>query len=157
VDVRCPERDFFMRGLRAHVGFKQTGVDYIRPDRMFDVSTNNFMKNLDWKKKGIFSFSNAPLTMLTTAGIGKFEMSFILSMIMIILRLVNPDIAPRGSDTMLLAICIFGSLNLFAISLIREYMVKIMAKLKERPRLIRTGLIQNGRSINFLTDGKELN
>ena len=40
--VRCilqfPERDLFLRGVRAFAGFKQTGVDYVRPERMFDVA-----------------------------------------------------------------------------------------------------------------------
>ena len=64
-----PERDRFMRGLRAWSGFRQTGVPYVRPERMFGRSTNNLLKNIDWAKKGIFSFSNTPLTMLTSAGV----------------------------------------------------------------------------------------
>jgi dolichol-phosphate mannosyltransferase len=47
------ERDLFLRGLRAYMGFKQTGVDYIRPERMFGVSTNNFIKNLNCQN-GVF-------------------------------------------------------------------------------------------------------
>ena len=66
--LRCPERDLFMRGLRAYVGFRQTGVDYIRPERMFGRSTNSLWKNIEWAKQGIFSFSNAPLKVLTAAG-----------------------------------------------------------------------------------------
>ena len=44
--LQCPERDLFLRGLRAYVGFRQTGVDYFRPKRMFGESTNNLIKNL---------------------------------------------------------------------------------------------------------------
>ena len=51
------ERDRFIRGLRAWVGFKQIGVPYHRPERLFGKSTNNFFKNVKWAKKGIFSFS----------------------------------------------------------------------------------------------------
>ena len=39
--LTCTERDLFVRGLRAYVGFKQTGVDYSRPERMFGRSTNS--------------------------------------------------------------------------------------------------------------------
>ena len=67
--LTCPERDLFVRGLRAYVGFSQVGVDYVRPKRMFGVSTNNLFKNIGWAKRGIFSFSNTPLTMLTAAGL----------------------------------------------------------------------------------------
>src|SRR5205085_615233 len=51
--IRLPEKEQFLRGLRAWVGFKQTGVDYERPERMFGVSTNNLRKNIWWAKKGI--------------------------------------------------------------------------------------------------------
>ena len=67
--LQFPERDLFLRGVRAFAGFKQTGVDYVRPERMFGRSTNNLLKNLDWAKKGILSFSNTPLNMMTFAGV----------------------------------------------------------------------------------------
>ena len=67
--LQCPERDLFLRGLRAYVGFRQTGVDYFRPKRMFGESTNNLLKNLEWAKRGIFSFSNTPLKLLTAGGV----------------------------------------------------------------------------------------
>ena len=51
-----PEKDRYLRGLRAWVGFKQTGINYTRPERRYGVSTNNFFNNIRWAKKGIFSF-----------------------------------------------------------------------------------------------------
>ncbi|KDP87538.1 epimerase [Cupriavidus sp. SK-3] len=142
--LACEERDLFMRGLRAYVGFRQTGVDYIRPERMFGQTTNSFAKNIDWAKKGIFSFSNVPLTMLTTAGMFLLTLSIFAAVVIGVLRLVFPDIAPRGVTTMLIAILIFGSLNLFGIGLVGEYIGKIMLEVKGRPRLIRAALIRNG-------------
>ena len=59
--LRFPERDLFLRGVRAFVGFKQTGVDYVRPERMFGRTTNSLTKNIAWAKKGILSFSNSLL------------------------------------------------------------------------------------------------
>lgn len=153
--LKCGERDLFMRGLRAYVGFKQTGVDYVRPERMFGVSTNSFVKNLDWAKKGIFSFSNTPLTMLTTAGIVLLGVSALLGLIAVFLRVFFPEIAPRGATTLLLATLGFGSLNLFAVGLVGEYVAKIMAEVKGRPRLIRSALIRNGQTTELLPDGKD--
>jgi len=46
--ISMPERDIFLRGLRAWVGFKQTGIKYVRPERMFGVTTNSFIKNIRW-------------------------------------------------------------------------------------------------------------
>ena len=79
--LRSPERDLFLRGLRAYIGFRQTGVDYVRPKRMFGESTNNLLKNLDWAKRGIFSFSNAPLKMLSAGGVVLLGLSIVLGMI----------------------------------------------------------------------------
>ncbi|HZN47246.1 MAG TPA: NAD-dependent epimerase/dehydratase family protein, partial [Ramlibacter sp.] len=113
--LNCPERDLFVRGLRAYVGFRQTGVDYVRPERMFGVTTNSFLKNIDWAKKGIFSFSNAPLTMLTSLGLLLLAVSAVAAVAVALLRLFFPDIAPRGATTLLILILFFGSLNLFAV------------------------------------------
>ena len=152
--LNCPERDLFVRGLRAYVGFKQTGVDYVRPERMFGHSTNSLIKNIDWAKKGIFSFSNAPLTMLTTIGVISFVLSTLVAIVVALLRLFIPDIAPRGVTTLLITILMFGSFNLFAIGLVGEYVAKIMAEVKGRPRLIRSALIRNGTATELLPDGK---
>ena len=56
-----PERQRFLRGLRAWVGYRQVGVKYVRPERMFGRTTNSFRKNLGWARRAIVSFSYAPL------------------------------------------------------------------------------------------------
>ena len=152
--LQCGERDLFMRGLRAYVGFNQTGVDYVRPERMFGASTNNLFKNIEWAKRGIFSFSNTPLTILTTIGISSLMLSCLLAVVMALLKVFYPDIAPKGATTILIAILFFGSLNLFGIGLVGEYVAKIMTEVKGRPRLIRSALIRKGKTIELLPDGK---
>lgn len=152
--LKCPERDLFVRGLRAYVGFKQTGVDYVRPERMFGRSTNNFLKNLDWAKRGIFSFSNTPLTMLTATGVILLGLSTVVAIVVAILRLLMPEIAPKGITTLLIVTLMFGSFNIFAIGLVGEYVAKIMAEVKGRPRLIRTALIRHGLVTELLPDEK---
>jgi polyisoprenyl-phosphate glycosyltransferase len=144
------ERDMFMRGLRAYMGFRQTGVDYVRPDRMFGVTTNSLFKNLDWAKKGILSFSNVPLSMLGAVGAGLFTLSVLLGILAIFLRLIFPEVAPRGATTLLISILFFGSINLLAIGIVGEYVGKIMIEVKARPRLIRAAIIRNGQSTNVL-------
>jgi len=154
--LQCTERDLFMRGLRAYVGFRQTGVDYVRPERMFGRSTNNLRKNIDWAKRGIFSFSNAPLALLTSTGFALLGVSLVLCALAVVLKLFWPDIAPRGATTLLIAILLFGSVNLFALGLVGEYVGKIMLEVKGRPRLIRSALIRHGKSTDLLPDGKTL-
>lgn len=154
--LQSPERDLFMRGLRAYVGFKQTGVDYVRPERMFGRSTNNLFKNLDWAKKGIFSFSNTPLTMLTTTGLLGLIASILSAFCLAVLRIAFPDIAPRGVTTLLVVVLMLGSLNLFAIGLVGEYVAKIMTEVKQRPRLIRSAIVRRGEVIRLIPDGKSV-
>lgn len=153
--LQCGERDLFMRGIRAFVGFKQTGIDYVRPDRMFGASTNSLLKNLDWAKRGIFSFSNTPLTMLTCMGVVLLGLSMGLAVLEALLRVLFPDIAPRGITTILITTLVFGSLNLFGIGLVGEYVAKIMTEVKGRPRLIRSALIRHGKSTVLLAEGRQ--
>ena len=139
-----PERDLFIRGVRAFVGFKQTGVDYVRPERMFGVSTNNFFKNLGWAKKGILSFSNTPLNMLSAAGVVLFSLSILLGLTYVGLRVAFPQSAPRGFTTLVMIVIFFGSINLLAASLIGEYIAKIFEEVKARPHFIRRDMIRDG-------------
>jgi polyisoprenyl-phosphate glycosyltransferase len=142
--LNCPEGDLFIRGIRAYVGFKQVGVDYVRPERMFGVSTNNIFKNIEWAKKAIFSFSNAPLTLLTSVGFFLFFISLVLSILVLILRIFYQDLVPKGLTTILLSVLFFGSLNILGIGLLGEYISKIMTEVKKRPRLIRSSTIRDG-------------
>jgi dolichol-phosphate mannosyltransferase len=137
--VKLPETDQFMRGLRAWVGFKQTGVDYVRPERMFGVTTNNWRKNLGWARKGIFSFSYVPLEMLTYLGLTLTAISFIAIIGQIIAYLFIKDI-PHGITTVIVLILFFGGINTLAVALIGEYQAKILEESKRRPKFIRKNI-----------------
>jgi polyisoprenyl-phosphate glycosyltransferase len=157
--VKCilqfPERDLFLRGIRAFVGFRQTGVDYDRPERMFGVTTNSLFKNIGWAKKGILSFSNTPLNMLSFAGTILFFISILMGAAQIVSRLLFPGLAPKGVTTMLLLILFFGSINLFAVGILGEYIAKIFEEVKQRPLFIRKHLIRNGELRHFSVDRRD--
>jgi dolichol-phosphate mannosyltransferase len=142
--LNFPERDLFVRGIRAYAGFRQTGVDYVRPERQFGVTTNSFFKNIGWAKKGILSFSNTPLNILSFIGVSLFISSLLLILIQIILRLLYPEIVPRGLTTVLISIIFFGSLNIFGIALLGEYLAKIFEESKRRPHFLRRSIIRHG-------------
>jgi dolichol-phosphate mannosyltransferase len=139
-----PERDFFLRGIRASVGFKQTGIDYVRPERMFGRSTNSFLKNVGWAKKGILSFTYTPLSALSFFGTLLFLLSGVLAVGHIASRLLFPGLAPRGATTIILFILFFGSLNLLGIAIVGEYIAKILEETKRRPHFIRRTIIRRG-------------
>jgi nucleoside-diphosphate-sugar epimerase/glycosyltransferase involved in cell wall biosynthesis len=149
--LRFPERDFFLRGIRAFAGFKQVGVDYVRPERMFGVSTNSLWKNIGWAKKGILSFSNTPLNILSFLGSVLLILSVALGALQVVSRLLLPQWAPKGVTTLLLAILFFGSVNLFAVGLLGEYIAKIFEEVKQRPHFIRRSIIKDG-EIRSATD-----
>ena len=99
-----PERDRFLRGLRAWTGFKQTGVDYLRPERMFGKTTNNLWKNMNWATKGIFSFSYIPLELMSFFSALVFVLAVLGMILQIMLRLLWPSMAPRGVTTTIIVV-----------------------------------------------------
>jgi nucleoside-diphosphate-sugar epimerase/glycosyltransferase involved in cell wall biosynthesis len=139
-----PERDMFLRGIRAFAGFRQTGVDYVRPERMFGRSTNNLLRNLGWAKRGIFSFSDAPLNALLFAATVLFLGTLVLAASQILFRLIFPELVAPGITTVLLVILFFGSINMFAIGLVGEYVGRIFTEVKGRPRFIRRAVVVRG-------------
>lgn len=142
--LQCQERDAFLRGLRAYVGFKQVGVDYMRPERMFGVSTNNWIKNIGWAKKGIFSFSRIPLHMLTASGGMACIGTVGLALLSIIIRVLDPESVPKGLTFISLLVMFFGSFAILGIGLLGEYIGKIFEETKARPPFIRRNLIVRG-------------
>ncbi|MCA9512478.1 MAG: NAD-dependent epimerase/dehydratase family protein [Myxococcales bacterium] len=142
--LQFPERDLFLRGVRAFVGFRQTGVDYVRPERMFGRSTNNLLRNIGWAKKGILSFSRAPLDALSTAGVLGVALFGLLGVAQFTAKLLFPSAAPKGITTVLLVTLFLGSLNLLAISLVGEYIAKIFEEVKRRPHFLRRAIVRDG-------------
>ncbi|NIJ52075.1 NAD-dependent epimerase/dehydratase family protein [Dyadobacter arcticus] len=136
--VDLPETEQFLRGLRAWVGFKQTGVPYIRPERMFGVSTNNWTKNIWWAKKAIFSFSFAPLEIMSYAGFVLTGLSILGILWQIFSKLFLFPETPQGISTVIVLIVFFGGLTILGISFLGEYITKIFEETKKRPKYIRT-------------------
>ncbi len=150
--VALPEKEQFLRGLRAWVGFKQVGVDYERPERMFGKSTNNWRKNVWWAKKAMFSFSFAPLELMSYLGFLLTGFSFLAIIFQIISKIVSPEI-PHGISTIIVLVLFFGGIQLLAISILGEYLSKVFEESKSRPKFIRSAMIVKGRTIK---DKKEM-
>ncbi len=149
--LALPETDQFLRGLRAWVGFKQTGVDYVRPKRAFGRSTHSFLKNLWWARKGIFSFTFVPIELLGYAGATMTALSFSALIYQGIDTLLHPEV-PHGISTIIVLIAFFGSLHLFAIATLGEYVIKILEEAKQRPRFIRKAIRHAGALLTTPTE-----
>ena len=140
-----PENNRFMRGLRAWVGFKQTGVPYVRPERMFGVTTNNMLRNLDWARKGILSFSYAPLDLIVWLALGTVGASFLAILFQIAARLLYPELAPRGLSTVIVLILFLGGIQLLCLAIIGSYLAHIYDEVKRRPPYIVESVLNDPR------------
>ena len=130
-----PERDRFVRGLRAWSGFRQTGVPYVRPERMFGRSTNNLLANVRWAKKGIFSFSYVPLELISFGAMAVSLLAAIAMVVQIVGRIVWPNV-PRGYSTIVVVSLFLGSIQLVSLAFIAEYIGKIFEEVKGRPKFV---------------------
>lgn len=143
--LQFSEKDVFLRGLRAWVGFKQVGVAYRRPERLFGKSTNNFWKNIWWAKKGIFSFSTKPLHYIQSIGVLFFILTAILGTYYLIEYFINPPTNAPGITTIVLLVLGIGSIQLVSISILGDYIGKITEEVKNRPRFIRNKIFYNNK------------
>jgi polyisoprenyl-phosphate glycosyltransferase len=135
-----PERDRFIRGLRAWTGFKQTGVPYVRPPRMFGRSTNNLLSNIRWARKGIFSFSYLPLEFISVAAAAVAALSLVAIILQIIGRILDPKV-PQGVSTIIVVCLFLGAVQLVSLAFIAEYLAKVFEEVKGRPRYVVARLI----------------
>jgi len=137
--LALPETDQFLRGLRAWLGFRQTYVDYQRQERVFGRSTNNWIRNIWWARKGIFSFSFMPLDLLFYGGILLTLLSIAALIWQIIYRLLHPSME-HGLTTILVLILFFGGVQLMGLSILGEYVGKLLEETKHRPKYLRRSI-----------------
>jgi dolichol-phosphate mannosyltransferase len=131
-----PENNRFLRGLRAWVGFRQTGVPYVRPERMFGRTTNSLLNNLAWARKAIFSFSYAPIDLMTALALAIVAISVVAAVVQIVVRLLSPKAVPSGFTTVIVLILFMGGIQLLCFSIIGSYLSHIYDEVKRRPPYI---------------------
>ena len=131
-----PESNRFVRGLRAWVGFRQVGVPYVRPARPFGETTNSLRRNVGWARKAIVSFSYAPLNLIAWLAFVTVGLSVVAAIVQIVLRLVDPGLAPRGITTLLLVVLFLGGIQLICLSIVGSYLAHIYEEVKRRPAYI---------------------
>ena len=127
-----PEREKFLRGQIAWIGFDQTFVEYERDERVAGNTGYTWRKMLRFALDGITSFSNFPLKMATVSG---FVMSFVSFLLMLyalysrfILRVYEP-----GWTSLMLSVLFIGGIQLLSIGIIGEYIGRISNNVKQRP------------------------
>ena len=110
--LRFPERDLFLRGVRAYAGFKQVGVDYVRPKRMFGRTTNSTVQEHRMGEEGYSVIFQCPIEHAELLRSGAVRHQCPVALTQIVLKLLFPEMAPAGLTTVLVLIAFFGALNL---------------------------------------------
>jgi len=129
------ERDRFLRGLRAWVGFRQTGIPYVRPERMFGATTNSLRRNIAWARKGILSFSFVPLELISYLALGVTALAAAAIATYVVIYLVARD-APSGFMTLFTAVLFLGGIQLLCLAVIGDYLARVFEEVKRRPHFL---------------------
>jgi dolichol-phosphate mannosyltransferase len=141
---KMPEKDRFLRGLRAWVGFKNIGLLYDRQERMHGQTSNSFFGNIAWAFKAIFSFSYAPLMLISVLSF----VTFILALFGVLVYFISyffTENPPQGIATIIILILLLGSIQLLSISIIGGYIAKIIQEVKNRPTHIVDRIMKDGK------------
>jgi glycosyltransferase involved in cell wall biosynthesis len=128
-----PESHRFIRGLRAWVGYRQVGVPYVRPERMFGKTTNSLIKNLGWARRAIVSFSYVPLDLIAWLALATVGVSFLGLVAQLVLHFADPSLAPKGFTTLIVGMLFIGGIQLLCLAIIGSYVAHIYEESKHRP------------------------
>jgi polyisoprenyl-phosphate glycosyltransferase len=128
-----PESHRFIRGLRAWVGYRQVGVPYVRPERMFGRTTNSLVKNVGWARRAIVSFSYVPLDLIAWLALLSVGVSFVALMAQLVLHFADPGLAPKGFTTLIVGMLFIGGIQLLCLAIIGSYVAHIYEESKHRP------------------------
>ncbi len=144
VDVMnsLPERNRYLRGLRAWVGFKQCGVEFERHARAAGTPQYTFKKSFRLAMDGLFSFSTVPLRLATYLGLCVSALAFIGVFFTLIQKLFSRQfeaigLAPGpGFPTIVVSVLFLGGIQLICLGILGEYLGRIYDEVKGRPHWI---------------------
>lgn len=131
----CRERNRFMKGLYAWVGFNSIAVSFDVHDRLAGKSSWSFLKLVKLGISGIISFSDLPLQVWGVIGLIISLASFIYALCIVFSTLIYGVDVP-GYATIVVAIMFFGGIQLLSIGILGEYIARIFNEVKKRPSYI---------------------
>jgi dolichol-phosphate mannosyltransferase len=134
-----PERRRYLRGLRAWIGYRQTGLEYEREARAFGEAKYTFSKLLRLGFDGIFNFSYKPLQILMILGIVIAFGTFLLALLVLAQYVGNITVLgynpheARGWTSLILAMLFLSGVQLIGIGVLGEYVGRLFDEVKGRP------------------------
>lgn len=137
----------YLRGIVAELGFKRKDIEYQQEKRRAGKTHNNWYTLYDAAMLGFTSYTKVGMRIATILGFFLSGLSILIAIVYLILKLVFWDRFVAGMTPILLGIFIFGSVQLFFIGLLGEYIMNINSRVTRRP------LVVEEERINF--DGLE--
>ena len=133
---RLPEHHRFMRGLSVWVGFRQTGVQYVRQERYAGSTQYPLSRMLKFTQDAITGFSFVPLQMATALGFWVSGLALLAIPVVAILRIFLGRTFFEGQATTLISVLFLGGVQLVSLGIIGEYLGRIYDEVRGRPLYI---------------------
>ncbi|SEF70365.1 Glycosyltransferase involved in cell wall bisynthesis [Eubacterium ruminantium] len=136
----------FLRGVVAELGYKRVDVPYVQNKRRAGKTHNNFFSLYDGAMLSFTSYTKAGLRIATFLGFILSALSLVAALVYLVLKLIYWDQFPAGMIPVLLVVSVLGSVQLFFIGLLGEYIMSINQRVMKRP------LVVEEERINFDTE-----
>jgi dolichol-phosphate mannosyltransferase len=133
---QLPERNRFIPGLRAWIGFEQRELYYERHERAAGKPRQTLGRLFRYAFDAIFSFSYKPLRMLMALGVLITTIGAAMTTFYWTRRLLGIETAPTGFTTLVTLVLFLGGVQLVAIGVLGEYLARIYDEVKQRPLYI---------------------
>ncbi len=127
-----PERHRYIRGMVTWVGFRQTGIEYVREERFAGESKYTFRKLLQLGLDGVASFSNAPLDLVLRIGMTVSVLSLAAAVAAIGIKIAGLFPIP-GTATIVVLLSFLGGIQLLMLGILGTYLGRIYEEVKARP------------------------
>ncbi|HEY1393455.1 MAG TPA: glycosyltransferase family 2 protein [Methylibium sp.] len=139
---QLPERNRYLKGLYAWVGFRSEGVPYMPAARLHGESSFSFGRLLRLAIDGLTAFTTLPLRLWSMLGFGLALVSIVYAGWLVIEHFVQGNPVP-GFATLAVSLMFFSGVQLISIGVLGEYVGRVFEEVKQRPRyLIATRLGQ---------------
>jgi|CXWL01.1.fsa_nt_gi dolichol-phosphate mannosyltransferase len=131
-----PERNRFVRGLRAWVGFRQVGVPYVRDARFSGVPRYTLKKLLRLAGDGLFGFSALPISVMQILGFVISGVSLLVAAFYFGWFILDPGKFPAGFATLIISLWFLAGMQLLFLGFIGEYVIRTFDESRRRPGAI---------------------
>jgi polyisoprenyl-phosphate glycosyltransferase len=128
-----PERNRYIRGLRAWVGFQQTAILFDRAPRHAGTVKYTFGKSLALAINSLVGFSKVPLRLSTYLGLASAAVSLLMGLLVLYWRLFAPNSPLTGYTIITVVVFFLGAVQLISIGILGEYIGRIYEEIKGRP------------------------